>query len=150
MRRLLRWDLGVVPVIIYHFNAVSVIQCNYMLWQDMIPIYQSIYKHKRRLKRFILLQTAAIFFLSNLYIKHGIGSDDVMVDFICKGYLELSGARVELELQNEKFLPTVGFEPGTLLCFYNIVWSMKERKGNTSDPILWQKPHTNRKLVNSK
>ena len=31
-----------------------------------------------------------------------------MVDFICKGYLELSG-RVERVLQNEKFLPAVGF-----------------------------------------
>ena len=38
----------------------------------------------------------------------------VMVDFICKGYLELLGTRVERELQNETFLPTVGFEPGTL------------------------------------
>ena len=35
-----------------------------------------------------------------------------MVDFICKGYLELSETQVERELQNEKFLPTVGFEPG--------------------------------------
>ena len=35
-----------------------------------------------------------------------------MVDFICKGYLELPGTRVERELQNEKFLPNVGFEPG--------------------------------------
>ena len=37
----------------------------------------------------------------------------VTVDFICKGYLELSGTQVDRELQNEKFLPTVGFEPGT-------------------------------------
>ena len=37
----------------------------------------------------------------------------VIVDFICNGYLELSGTRVELELQNKKFLPIVGFEPGT-------------------------------------
>ena len=36
-----------------------------------------------------------------------------MVDFICKGYLELSGTRVERELQNENFLPTMGFEPVT-------------------------------------
>ena len=35
-----------------------------------------------------------------------------MVDIICKGYLELSGARVEQELQNKNFLHTVGFEPG--------------------------------------
>ena len=38
-----------------------------------------------------------------------------MVDFIYKGLLELRGAWVERELQNEKFLPTVGFEPGIVL-----------------------------------
>ena len=36
-----------------------------------------------------------------------------MVDFIRTGLLELCGSRVERELQNVKFLPTVGFEPGT-------------------------------------
>ena len=36
-----------------------------------------------------------------------------MVDFIGMGLLELCGSRVERELQNVKFLPTVGFEPGT-------------------------------------
>ena len=36
-----------------------------------------------------------------------------MVDFICIGLLELCGSRVERELQNVKFLPIVGFEPGT-------------------------------------
>ena len=36
-----------------------------------------------------------------------------MVYFTCNGYLELPGARVEPELQNEQFLPTVGFKPGT-------------------------------------
>ena len=36
-----------------------------------------------------------------------------MVDFIRLGLLELCGWRVEPELQNVKFLPTVGFEPGT-------------------------------------
>ena len=35
-----------------------------------------------------------------------------MIELICKGFLELSGTRVERELQDEKFLPTVGFEPG--------------------------------------
>ena len=69
---------------------------------------------KADIKSDILLHTAAIFFLSNLYLKQGIASLYVMVDFICKGYLELSGTRVERELQNEKVLPTVGFEPGTL------------------------------------
>ena len=55
---------------------------------------------KADMKSYILLQTAAIFFISNLYLKQGIGL--VMVDFICKGYLELSGTRVEGELQNKK------------------------------------------------
>ena len=36
-----------------------------------------------------------------------------MVEFIHMGYLELCGSRVERELQNVKFLPIVGFEPGT-------------------------------------
>ena len=62
---------------------------------------------------YILLQTTAKCFLSNLYLKQGISSVYAMVDFICKGYLELSETRVERELQNEKFLPTIGFEPGT-------------------------------------
>ena len=35
-----------------------------------------------------------------------------MDDFIYKGDLELSGTRVERALQNEKLLPTVGFESG--------------------------------------
>ena len=68
---------------------------------------------KADMKFYILLQVAALFFLSNFYLKHGIGSMYVMFDFICKGYLELSGTRVERELQNEKYLPTVRFEPWT-------------------------------------
>ena len=36
-----------------------------------------------------------------------------MVDFTRMGLLELCGLRVERELQNVKFLPIVGFEPGT-------------------------------------
>ena len=34
----------------------------------------------------------------------------VLLDFICKGILELWGTQVERILQNEKFLPTVEFE----------------------------------------
>ena len=36
-----------------------------------------------------------------------------MVDFIRMGLLELCGLRVKRKLQNVKFLPTVGLEPGT-------------------------------------
>ena len=64
------------------------------------------------MKKYILLQTAVIFFLSNLYLKYGIGSVYIIVDFICKDDLELSGTQVERELQNEKVLSNVGFEPG--------------------------------------
>ena len=66
------------------------------------------------MKSHILLQTAVVFFLSKLYLKQGIGLLYVMVDFICKCYLELAGTRVARELQNEKFLPTLGIEPGTV------------------------------------
>ena len=68
---------------------------------------------KAYMKSYILLHMAAIFFLSKLYLQQGIGSVYFMVDFICKGFLELIGTKVERELQNQKFLPTVGFEPGT-------------------------------------
>ena len=40
---------------------------------------------KANMNSYILLQTAAIFFLSSLYLKQGIGSVYVMVGFICKG-----------------------------------------------------------------
>ena len=60
---------------------------------------------KAYMKIYILLQTAAIFFLLNLYLKQGIGSVYVIVDFICKGDLELSGTQVERELQNENSCP---------------------------------------------
>ena len=35
----------------------------------------------------ILLQTAAIFFLTNFYLKQGIGYVYVMVDLVCMGFL---------------------------------------------------------------
>ena len=35
-----------------------------------------------------------------------------MVDFICKGYLELSGTQVERELQNENSCPLWDSNPG--------------------------------------
>ena len=37
----------------------------------------------------IPLQTTAIFFLVNIYIKQGISLEYVMVDFICMGLLDL-------------------------------------------------------------
>ena len=52
------------------------------------------------------LQTTAIFFLVNLYIKQGIRSDYVMVDFIWMGLLDLNW-----ELQNEKSFPQCDANP---------------------------------------
>ena len=46
---------------------------------------------------YIQLQTAAIFFLSSLYLKQGIDSVYVMAGFICKGLLEVSRTQVEWE-----------------------------------------------------
>ena len=40
---------------------------------------------KANMNSYILLQMAAIFFLSSLYLKQGIASVYVMVGFICKG-----------------------------------------------------------------
>ena len=61
------------------------------------------------MKSYIPLETAAIFFLTNQFLKQGISSENVMVDFICMGKLELKGAK-NRELQNEKFLPIAGLE----------------------------------------
>ena len=44
---------------------------------------------KANMNSYIQLQTAAIFFLSSLYLKQGMDSVYVMVGFICKGYLEV-------------------------------------------------------------
>ena len=37
----------------------------------------------------------------------------VKLDFICNRFVKLWGMRRKQELQNEKFLPTVGLEPPT-------------------------------------
>ena len=50
---------------------------------------------KADMKSYIPLETAAIFFLANLFLKQGISSDYVMVDFICMGKLGLQGAKTE-------------------------------------------------------
>ena len=48
------------------------------------------------MKSYIPLETAAIFFLANLFfLKQGICSEYVMVDFICMGLLDLQGVRTE-------------------------------------------------------
>ena len=58
------------------------------------------------------LETAAIFFLANLYLKQGIDEVYVMVDFICMGLLDHMRS-ANRELQNEKFLHAVVVQLGT-------------------------------------
>ena len=41
------------------------------------------------------METGAIFCLANLFLKQGISSEYVMVDFICMGKLGLQGAKTE-------------------------------------------------------
>ena len=43
----------------------------------------------------IPLETAAIFFPENFYLKHGIGLVNVMLDFICMGLVDMWGAQTE-------------------------------------------------------
>ena len=50
---------------------------------------------KADMKSYIPLETAAIFFLANLFPKQGIGSEYVTADFICMGLLGLQGAKTE-------------------------------------------------------
>ena len=59
------------------------------------------------------------FFQMNVNFMHLLRRMNVMLDFICMGSVDLQGLleRVESkEIQNEKFLSTVGFEP-TILRF---------------------------------
>ena len=50
---------------------------------------------KADMKSYIPLDTAAIFFLANLFLKQDTSSEYVMVDFICMGKLGLQGAKTE-------------------------------------------------------
>ena len=50
---------------------------------------------KAYMKNYIPLETTAIFFLANLFLKQGISSENVKVDFIRMGILGLQGAKTE-------------------------------------------------------
>ena len=76
---------------------------------ELVKILNELVKilHIRRLIRQVTLkltwkeiyhwrvETAAIFFQANLYLKQGISSEYVMVDFISMGLLDMGGARPE-------------------------------------------------------
>ena len=63
---------------------------------EVMSFYLKVLYIKADMKSYILLQTAAVFFLSNLYLKEEIGSAYAMVDFICKGYLHSKKCNVRL------------------------------------------------------
>ena len=50
---------------------------------------------KADMKSYIPLDTAAIFFLANLFLEQGTSSEYFMVDFIFMGKLGLQGAKTE-------------------------------------------------------
>ena len=52
-------------------------------------------KLKADMKSYIPLETAAIFFLANLFPKQGVSSEYVTADFICMGLFGLQGAKTE-------------------------------------------------------
>ena len=64
---------------------------------------------KVNMKGYIMLETAAIFFLANLFPKQGISSEYVTADFICMGLLGLQGEKTE-NYKMKKLLPIPGLE----------------------------------------
>ena len=85
------------------------VNCNeHISWEAnrQVVLVTSLYVlfFKADMKSYIPLETAAIFFLANLFLKQGISSEYVMVDFICVGKLGLKGAKTE-NYKMKKFLP---------------------------------------------
>ena len=70
-----------------HLNRLDLHECRTMILKA---------KAKAKVTRYIPLETAAIFFLANLYLKQGIGLVYVIVDLICMGILELQGAEARI------------------------------------------------------
>ena len=66
---------------------------------------------KAYMKSYISLETAAIFFLANLYLKQGISSKYAMIDLICMGLLDLWWARTE-NYKMKNSCPQWGSNPG--------------------------------------
>ena len=61
----------------------------------------------------IPLETTAIFFLANLYLKQGIGYVYVVVNFISMGLLDMWGVRIEYYKMKNHCPQSVGLQPGT-------------------------------------
>ena len=72
-------------------------------------MFKNIGKLKTDMKSCIPMETAAMFFLANLYLKQGFSLEYAMHFH----GLTRPVMNANRELQNEKFLPTVRFETGT-------------------------------------
>ena len=71
---------------------------NYDWWYripQVVFAFSLTFVFKADMKSYIPLETAAIFFLANLFPKQGISSEYVTADFICMGLLGLQGAKTE-------------------------------------------------------
>ena len=73
---------------------------------------------KANMKSDIPLETAAIFFLANLYLKQGISSEYVMVELICMGIIDMWGARTE-NYKMKNSCPQWDSNPGPSACEAN-------------------------------
>ena len=74
-----------IPLDKINYNKVSK-YANVLNFKEFYPKTKNVsYCLKANMNSYIQLQTAAIFFLSSLYLKQGIDSVYVMVGFICKG-----------------------------------------------------------------
>ena len=68
------------------------------------------------------------------YIQQGIVYVYFMVDFVSTGIVELLHASKRV-LQNEKFLSTVEFDPGTVPSDYQTLYQLP-KKANNGDVVL--------------
>ena len=83
------------------------------LWaeQPIIGVTKYFYYIKADMNIYISLESAAIFFLENLFLQQGISSEYVMVDFICMVLLDLCGARTE-NYKMKNYCPQWDSNPG--------------------------------------
>ena len=70
-----------------------------------------------------------------LWLKQGIGNVYATADFICIGIVEMCCTQNKQELQNEKFLSTVIFDPGTSRFLDKMLYPL--RHGATWNIIIY-------------
>ena len=95
------WTSVSVTWVICFIQSIKIVYIQFWLWSFYT---QQLWFSKEKdkcipgilvLALVIPLETAAIFFLANLFPKQGISSEYVTADFICMGLLGLQGAKTE-------------------------------------------------------